>query len=91
MARHQRSSVLIALVVAAAILALFSIIFTSTALAAAAGLAFLALLVATIVFAVPSLRYKQTVKYDHSFLTNLFGGTSTPHPGQAAKKDNGSS
>jgi hypothetical protein len=91
MARRQRSSVLIVLIVAGAILALLSIIFTSAALAAAAGLAFLALLLTIIAFAVPSLRYKQAVKYDHSFLTNLFGGTSTPHPGPAAKKDDDSS
>lgn len=26
----------------------------------------------------------QEVKYDHSWWTNIFGGTSTPHPGPAA-------
>ena len=82
-----RPQILIGLVAVAAILALLSIVFTSGALAAAAGLVFLALLVTIIAFAVPSFRYKQAVKYDHSFLTNLFGGTSTPHAGPAAKKD----
>jgi hypothetical protein len=35
--------------------------------------------------ALPSMRYRQTVKYDHSFPTNLLGDTSAPHPGPAAK------
>jgi hypothetical protein len=27
----------------------------------------------------------QRVRYDHSWWTNLFGGTSTPHPGPAER------
>jgi uncharacterized membrane protein YoaK (UPF0700 family) len=79
--------VLIGLVVLAAILALLSIIFTSYALAAVALVAFLALLLTIIGFAVPSLRHKQSGRYDHSFLTSLFGGTSNPLPGSDKQDD----
>lgn len=48
-------------------------------------MAFLGVLAVVVVQAVPSLRYKQSAKYDHSFITNLMGETSRRHPGPGAK------
>jgi hypothetical protein len=79
------AKVLIALVVAGAALAALAVVIKSGVVAALAGLAFLGVLAVVIAQAVPSLRYKQSVKYDHSFLTNLMGETSRPHPGPGAK------
>jgi hypothetical protein len=50
-------------------------------------LTFLGVLPVVIAEAVPSLRYTQSVKYDHSFLTNLMGETSRAHPGPGAKTE----
>jgi hypothetical protein len=52
------------------------------------ALAALLVLAATLLTALarairPAMR-PQHVKYDHSWLTNVLGGTSTPHPGRAA-------
>jgi hypothetical protein len=81
----RAAKVLISLVVVGAALVVLAVVITSGAVAALAGLAFLGVLVVVIAQAVPSLRYKQSVKYDHSFLTNLMGETSRPHPGPGAK------
>jgi hypothetical protein len=81
----RAAKVLIALVVVGAGLVVLAVVIKSGVVAALAGLAFLGVLAVVIALAVPSLRYKQSVKYDHSFLTNLMGETSRPHSGPSAK------
>ena len=79
----RAAKVLIALVVVGAVLVVLAVVTESGVVAALAGLGFLGVLAVIIAQAVPSLRYKQSVKYDHSFITNLMGETSRQHPGPA--------
>jgi hypothetical protein len=61
-----------------AVLIALSIALKDGVFAALALVAFGVLLLVLIARTLPSMRYKQSVKYDHSFLTNLLGGTSDP-------------
>jgi hypothetical protein len=81
----RAAKVVIALVVAGAALVVLAVVFKSVVFAALAGLTFLGVLAVVIAQAVPSLRYKQSVKYDHSFVTHLMGQTSRPHPAPGAR------
>ncbi len=74
-------------VVVGGLLVILAIVLRSLTLGALAVVAFTGLMGVLIVFTLPAFRYKQKVRYDHSFLTNLFGGTSTPHHGPGAERD----
>ena len=81
----RAAKVLMVLVLIGAALVVLAVVLKSGVMAALAGLAFLGVLAVLIAQATRSLRYKPSVKYDHSFLTNLMGETSRPHPGPAEK------
>jgi hypothetical protein len=84
---HACREGVIAMVVSGAVLVVLAVVIKSGVVAALAGLTFLGVLAVVIAEAVPSLRYTQSVKYDHSFLTNLMGETSRAHPGPGAKTE----
>jgi hypothetical protein len=82
--RVRNARLLYALVATGTVLVVLSIALKDAVFAALALVAFAGVLLVLIVKTLPSMRYKQSVKHDHSFITNVLGGTSEPHPGPSA-------
>ena len=86
----RAARLVIGLIALAAVFVVLAVVLRSAVLLGLAVAAFAAVFVVILIQTGPSLRYRQSVKYDHSFLTHLAGETSTPHPGPAAEREKAS-